>query len=213
MIEEINGFSSEEVRTLYLPVNTKQLTPKKDYTRKNKVIYAARICNQKIADIAVEVGRLLGEQGIELHFYGNIDPEYAENDRFLNMISSIPSVKYMGTFDSFGLLPLDDYDMYLLTTRTEGLANVIIEACVSNIYIVSVAVGGLPECIENHENGYLLPDTLEKFNPQAYCNAIMAAYESNKFADKKAIDKKARKVQERHSQDTYSANVKQIYDL
>lgn len=212
-IKKINGFDDKEVKTLYLPVNTSILHPKTSYTRKNKVIYAARICNQKIADVAVEVGKLLANDGIELHFYGNIDPEYAEGNKFLNLIENFPTIKYMGIFDGFGTLPIDDYDMFLLTTRTEGLANVIIEACVSNIYIVSAAVGGLPEVVINNRNGYLIPDTIEKFSSEAYYNVIMNAYRTNEFANVDAITAQSNIIRKRHSLAAYENNVRRIYDL
>lgn len=213
MIKTINGFTVDDVQTLYLPVDATKLTPKTNYSRQNKVIYAARICSQKIANVAVEVGRLLGEKGIELHFYGNIDPEYAYNDRFLTMINDIPSIKYKGSFEAFGKLPLNEYDMYLLTTRTEGLANVILEACLSNIYVVSAAVGGLPECITDGRNGYLVPDTIEKFNPQAYVDAIMSAYESKACFDQNMIRDENSRIAQRHSQANYSDRVKSIMSL
>ena len=209
-LKVIHGFSDKEVKTLYLPVDLSKLTYKTDYDRKNRVLYAARICNQKIADIAVEVGKLLGEEGIRLDFYGNIDPEYADSNRFLKLIEALPTVRYMGSFDSFGSLPLNDYDAYLLTTRTEGLANVILEACMSNIYVVSAAVGGLPECIENNLNGYLI-DQVDRFNPDAYAQAILDAYEHNYFAKQEIIKKTNEGIKERHSLNTYSIHVDQMY--
>lgn len=207
---DINGFDRETVKTLYLPIDNSKLNPKRNFVRKNKVIYAARICNQKIADVAVEVGRRLGDYGIELHFYGNIDPEYAIGNKFLNMIEKVPSVKYMGSFDAFGKLPLNAYDMYLLTTRTEGLANVILEACLSNIFIISVAVGGLPECVVNGQNGYLIPDTVEKFNAQSYVDAIMKAYETEACFDWQKMLDVNQKVAIAHSWEKYEQTVKEI---
>lgn len=208
LLHTINGFSEEKIAALYIPTDPALLRKKTVYKRKNKVIYAARVCNQKIADVAVGVGKELAEHGIELHFYGNIDPEYAENDKFLNMIKNLPTVQYMGTFDAFRKLPLNDYDMYLLTTRTEGLANVIVEACLSEIYVVSVAVGGLPECITNHKNGYLIPDTIDKFNPSAYAKAILAAYKTGECFNQQMIHKESERVKLDHSTEHYQEGVR-----
>jgi glycosyltransferase involved in cell wall biosynthesis len=198
---DINGFEEGEISTLYLPSNLK-IKMKKDYTRKNRILFAGRIGYQKLAEVAVEVGALLGREGIELHFFGSIEPGYAEGDKFLKMIEPYPTIQYHGPFNGTHTLNFDDYDMFLLTTRTEGIPNAIIETCGANIFIVTVAVGGLPETIINGENGLLVQDG-DKFNPSNYVQLILQAYEDKMFCDQKRIQEANLQIIKRHSLDTY----------
>ena len=109
-------------------------------------------------------------------------------------------------------MPLDEYDMFLLTTRTEGLANVILEACKANIFIVSAAVGGLTECIRKGENGILLNDE-DKFNPEKYAAAILDGYQDDRYANIVSISKANNIVLKRHSLSAYEKAVIKTMEL
>lgn len=48
-------------------------------------------------------------------------------------------------------------DMVLLFSKSEGLPNVVLEAMSQGALMVATEVGGIPEIIENEENGFLVP--------------------------------------------------------
>ncbi len=47
-------------------------------------------------------------------------------------------------------------DVLALPSFTEGLPNVVLEACAASVPVVATAVGGTPEVIDNGVNGYLV---------------------------------------------------------
>ena len=205
---DINAFDENRLNAIYLPINPK-ITTKKDYNVQNKILVAGRIGNQKLPDVAVEVGKILEKHNISLEFFGNIEPEFAEENKFLKMIEEYPKINYKGIFDGFDTLKVDDYDILLLTSRTEGMANIVLEACKANIYIISTSIGGLPECIINCQNGYLI-DAVDRFNPKKYAEAIVRAYNEKSFANQAKIKKANSLVLRDHANETYLKIVKKL---
>jgi glycosyltransferase involved in cell wall biosynthesis len=47
------------------------------------------------------------------------------------------------------------FDLFLMTSLTEGLPNTALEAMAMEVPVVSTAVGGVPELVVAHENGFL----------------------------------------------------------
>jgi L-malate glycosyltransferase len=52
---------------------------------------------------------------------------------------------------------IKDLDVFLITSRTEGLGTVILDALASGIPVVATRVGGIPEVIEHRITGFLAP--------------------------------------------------------
>lgn len=206
---EINGFSNKKLATLYSPMDSLAVS-KTNYTNHKRVLWASRVCDDKLIETLVEVGKLLSAKGIKLDIYGSIDEAFTVDDRFIKMIKPHSNITYKGAYESFASLPFDNYDMLLLTTKNEGMPFIILEACQANIYIVTANVGGIPECIKEGVNGSMIKD---KFDPIAYTKAIIAAYESRSYADKKIISTHNKQFLRRHSVDAYSQAVRELLNL
>jgi glycosyltransferase involved in cell wall biosynthesis len=207
-LKEINGFESSKTKVLYQPIESK-VVKKTDYSRKNKILWAGRVGDAKLVEVMVEVGRRLSESGIELHVFGAIDPPYRENDRFLGMINSISSIKYHGSYDGFGSIDTNCYDLFLMTTKNEGMPNVVLEAGKAGIYTVAPGVGGIPECIQDGKNGSLV-NVEDRFTPDAYLKCILDAYQKDLCFAKKEINKTNRNVLKEHTLEAYIANAQRI---
>ncbi len=207
-LSEVNGFEPDKIEVLYLPVSSK-IIPKEDYAIKRKVLWASRINSSKLIEAMVEVGKLLQTQNIELDIYGAIDGYYGEGNRFLNMIKDHKTIHYQGVYDGFASLDTNNYDIFLMTSKNEGMPNVILEACMANIYIVAPSVGGIPECIVNEKNGSIVT---AKFDPHDYADRIFLAYKQNSLAQRQTIEKYNKAVIQRHSQQRYEQGVRKLME-
>jgi glycosyltransferase involved in cell wall biosynthesis len=206
-IIEIYGFNEDKITTLYLPTEIEPVKRTEEHKNTRKVLWASRVSSAKLVHVAVEIGAQLRDIDVELHVYGALDHEY-DNGIFEKMITPYQNIFYHGKYDGFRSIDVKEYDLYLLTSKNEGMPNVILEALAKNMFVVAPSVGGIPEVISDGINGYLVRD---KFNPSAYVEKIIKYYSNRPELDKQAITN--RSVLKRHSQKSYEECVKNIYNL
>jgi glycosyltransferase involved in cell wall biosynthesis len=70
----------------------------------------------------------------------------------LGMIGSIVLAGFRNDLDAF----IPHLDLFVLPSHTEGLPNVVLEACAAGVPVVATAVGGTPEVIEDGVSGFLV---------------------------------------------------------
>jgi glycosyltransferase involved in cell wall biosynthesis len=78
------------------------------------------------------------------------------------LVRQIKAAGLGGAFVLSGFRPdldrfLPHLDLLVLPSYTEGLPNVVLEACAAAVPVVATAAGGTPEVIEDGLNGYLVP--------------------------------------------------------
>mgnify|MGYP000865031747 CR=1 FL=1 len=100
------------------------------------------------------------------------------------------------------------FNLFLLSSIEEGIANVCIEAMALGIPVISTDCGGMAELITNKETGFLVPVR----NAQAIASAILEF----KITDEKEVNTlraKARiKVLEQHSEQKMVIDMLQLYE-
>lgn len=206
---EINAFDSHKIKVLHSPV-IPSTNIKKEYTQKSRILWASRIGDDKMVRVAVEVGRILGELGIELDIYGALDREYKQYNRFKKMIAPYKTIRYKGSYNGFSSLDVSQYDMYLLTTKNEGTPFVILEACSVNIFVIAPAVGGVGDCVVDGVNGNIVDN---KFDPTSYVEAIQKAYDEKSFLDNDIIHQQNKVILSDRSPEMYAKSIKELMHL
>ena len=83
---------------------------------------------------------------------------YAPTDDEQKLIDSLPEglLRFMGYRDN-GIVLSGGFDIYVLTSRHEGLPNVILESMAWGHPVVATEVGQVPLIIRNGENGFHVP--------------------------------------------------------
>lgn len=206
---DINGFNESMVKCLYLPIDSK-IVSKKNYTKRGRILWASRVHNNKLIEILVEVADILSKYNIHIDMYGALDIEYERNDKLSHMIKGHNNLTYKGSYSGFSNLPLENYDMFLLTTKNEGMPNVLLEACMANLYTVAPDVGGIKEIINDTKNGRIVPFN-RRFHAKEYADAILAGYLNEEYSDRDTIVACNKHIVKRHSCDAYEKSVRELY--
>ena len=165
-----------------------------------RVLWAARLCPEKQPALVAQIGQLVKDLNIHIDMYGH--PDQGFDLSFLNTLP--PNVHYKGSYDGFFTLPLETYDAYLYTSLFDGMPNAVLEAAGSKLPIVSAAVGGVPDFIDDHKSGLLVP---ELDSAKQYADALRDLYSHPENIERYS-QKLFQQLQANHSYDSYEASVK-----
>lgn len=138
---------------------------------------------------------LLKQQGISVS-YTIIGPkEYTEDLLFqmhqldlveeIRLLNSLPQEKLINTLKTF--------DLFVLPSVEEGIANVVLEAMAIGVPVLSTNCGGMAEVIIPKETGWLVPVR----DPEALANAIVEIKDTSE-AELQNIAKNAHYFVKRH---------------
>ena len=96
-------------------------------------------------------------------------------------------------------------DVFVLPSLSEGFPNVILEAMACGLPIVATKVGGLPEIIEDSENGFLIAPK----NPRQIAEKILLLLENDPLREKMA--KNNQEKVKKYSWDNIVDRLEEIY--
>lgn len=142
----------------YPTTHKKNLRRRGERKAKMKVLWASRLDDEKMPGLVFEIAKLLPH--IHFHMYG---------ESVLNTFSfehAPKNVKRCGSFQGLDSIE-DTFDLFLFTSRWEGLPNVILEAMAAGLPIISSNVGAVPEVLEGR--GVLVEPVDD---PSVYAKAI-----------------------------------------
>lgn len=115
----------------------------KHNTLTRKIVWASRICNIKLFYLLEKIADALPDY----HFviYGGFIE--GNNDKILERLKKRSNVEYRGAFHTFEELDLNEFDLFLFTSKSEGIPNIVLEMAKSGIPMVASDVGGVHEVL------------------------------------------------------------------
>ncbi len=156
------------LRVIHNAIDTERFTdPDPRYRAK-----LTRYFRQPRSAIVGAAGRLSPEKGFEVLVAAaervlRRDPSvgfvlFGEGPCRERLVRQIKAAGLGGAFALSGFrADLDQFlphlDVLVLPSYTEGLPNVVLEACAAGVPVVATAAGGTPEVVEDGVNGYLVP--------------------------------------------------------
>lgn len=196
---ENNAFDENRFIVHYQPEDVKNVKkPKKiDENKKIKILWASRVSYQKRPDILKKISEKLNTNDFEVDAYGHLQ-DYKKS--YFNR----SNINYKGSFSGgIKTLPLENYDVYLYTSATDGMPNILLEVVAAGLPIVASNAGGIGELIENSKTGYLVD--IEDID--GYIQALVDIKSNPKLATQYANN--AQKIlKDRHSTDSFEKLVK-----
>ncbi|OZI07537.1 hypothetical protein BWI93_14480 [Siphonobacter sp. BAB-5385] len=124
-----------------------------------RLVMVARFSNQKDHITLLKAIKIIKELKFSLDLYGDGETlDFCKRNTLDLEINH--KVNFMGAVNDIqGILPL--YDVFILSTKYEGLPLSILEAMNANLPIIATNTDGIPEQIENNVNGLLVQKSSE----------------------------------------------------
>lgn len=119
-----------------------------------KVLMIARFDHPKDYETVVKAAYQLKDRSISFDFIG--DGSNKKNIEQIVRELHIENINFLGAVDNAKQF-IQNYDVFLLISKAEGLPISILEAMSFSLPIVATQVGGIPETVEEGINGFLIP--------------------------------------------------------
>lgn len=138
---------------------SKKMPVIKSSNDKLQCVFFSKICQDKGADIVLEVAKKIPE--ITFTFYGMIEEKY--KSEFNNKMILLSNVKYNGIFEGEPeavYKELAQYDILLLPTKwkAEGVPGIFVEAKIAGLAIIASDQNFNSELVNDGKDGFILKD-------------------------------------------------------
>jgi glycosyltransferase involved in cell wall biosynthesis len=143
----IYDFPPGKVMTVYFPAPPQAPRPEGDHRGPElRVLWASRLDWQKRPDVLLEVASACSGMPVVFHVYGEsvLDPA---GKRYKRRLAGRRNVILHGAYDGFESIPAREHDVFLYTSQSDGLPNVLLEAMATGLPVIAPLVGGIGELV------------------------------------------------------------------
>lgn len=175
----------KKIDIIYNPISDDYVWKSGLTAEKDKVIVnIGRLSPQKNHKMLINAFSVVSKKYPEyqLHIYGEGEIQ-AETESYIALKGLQGKVILKGKCNTLGNV-LPKAEIFALSSDYEGMSNALIEAMYVGVPVVTTAVSGTKELIDNGKNGYIVPVGDEK----AFTEALMTLVENknirNQFAQK-----------------------------
>lgn len=170
------------------------------------ILWAAHIRPEKNPDIVPAIAEALQPDGVNIDCYGLFSPQNWENEEN-PLETDISNLHYKGPYNNFFKdIDVAKYDLFLYTSHADGTPNVIIEAALAGLPIVSSRIGGIPDTLKN--NAELVNDT---YSPEEFIQAIRKTLSNLKGSRKKASELQKTLIA-KHNEENFTNQVEEMLE-
>ncbi|MEI6126847.1 MAG: glycosyltransferase [Pseudomonadota bacterium] len=197
----------ENIPLIYNGVNTKKysIAVKKEADNIVRLINVASFSRVKNHDMLLDAFKIVADtcQNVKLILVG--DGELREEiEKKIGFYNLFDKVELMGTREDVPDL-LAQSDIFVMSSRYEGLPLTVLEAMASGLPIVATHIGGVPDIVHNNVNGILV----EPENPNALARGIV---ELVKNADlRKNMGGRSRKLSDQYDINKTQREYEKLY--
>lgn len=146
-----------------LITNFKKFSPEYRPGEEFKIFWAAHIRKEKNPEILLNIIKKYRTEEASIDCYGSFNEAHWENGNpITNSVNK--NLNYRGSYKNFFKdIDLKNYHLFLYTSKFDGTPNVLIEAALSGIPIISSKIGGVAELLGDKAILIKNPDDVAEF--------------------------------------------------
>jgi glycosyltransferase involved in cell wall biosynthesis len=137
---------------------------------------------------------------------GPMKMQFLVKNMLIEKFKDQENIEYHGIFNKLESLPIDEFDVFLYTSRWDGMPTILLDAMMLRLPIIASNVGGVCELIEHEKTGYLV-DPYDDVD--AYVNCLLKINHDVEMLEP-VVDRAHDLVKKRHSWQRFMDNVKKF---
>jgi glycosyltransferase involved in cell wall biosynthesis len=120
-----------------------------------RILWAGRLDRDKRPDLLLAIAQALPDCTFDVFGESILDCNDAEILDTISKLRALENVVLHGVYDGFKSIPTGNYSLFLYTSQSDGMPNVVLEALSSGLAVIAPDVGGIKDVIPP-DSGFLV---------------------------------------------------------
>lgn len=153
---------AEKIKVIHCGIDAERFKPDQRYEKFNdsklRIINIGRLVHQKGQDILLHALAEVKNRGVifDLKIIG-AGPLLDDLKELASSLDIADQVHFLGAQSQDTIIEmLSNSDLFILSSRSEGLPVVCMEAMAMEVFLIATRISGIPELVSNIENGLLV---------------------------------------------------------